>query len=220
MTRQYAIFNDRQDAGRRLGEFLQDWADDNPLIVGLLRGGLPVAAEVARYLDAPLDAVVARKMGAPGEPELAIGAVAAGGVRVVNDYAIRELGLSKEYIDEEAARQLREVDGREERLSQLRRREPMAGRSVIVVDDGLATGATVAAAARRVRNEGAAHTIIAAPVGSADACTELRAEADDVICLYTPQPFYAVGLHYADFEQVSDEEVDRLLAQYSHSRSP
>jgi putative phosphoribosyl transferase len=208
---QAAGFLDRQQAGMRLGQRLRRYAGAATLVLGIPRGGVPVAAEVARALDAELDVVVAHKVGAPFQPELAIGAVTANGGQYVNETMVAELGVSKGYLDGAFAREMAQARRREE---QFRRGRPpllVANRTVIVVDDGLATGATMRAALRSVRSRGPGRLVAAAPVGARETCLEMRAEADEVICLLSPEPFWAVGFFYQRFEPVEDSEVTRLL---------
>ncbi|MGH7714088.1 MAG: phosphoribosyltransferase [Gemmatimonadaceae bacterium] len=206
------VFRDRADAGIRLAEHLGDYADRDALILGLARGGVPVAAEVARALEGELDVVVARKLGAPTSRELAIGAVTADGGFYVNKQLIRELAIPTQYVERLTAMEMAEARRQEERF---RFGPPpnVNGRTVVLIDDGLATGATMIAAARSVRGRSPSQLVVGVPVGSAEACEELRAEADDVVCLVTPRPFWAVGLYYQDFGQIDDDEVVHLLQQ-------
>lgn len=206
-----ARFRDRLEAGRLLAERLDAHKRTNALILGIPRGGVPVAAEIARRLDAELDVVVARKLGAPGRPELAIGAVTAQGGCFLNVADIARLDVAPAYLDEVIATERAEARRREDRFRGDRPPASIADRTVFVVDDGLATGATMRAAVRAVRAERPARIIIAVPVGARSACEELRADADEVICLQQPEPFYAVGLHYERFEATPDDEVQRLL---------
>ena len=205
------MFQDRKDAGSRLAARLATYPLPRPLVLGLPRGGLPVALEVAQALDAELDVLVVRKVGAPGNPEYAIGAVGEDGVVVLDHTARRVLHLTSEYVDHLAAQQLKEVDRRVKAYRGGCLRLGIAGRNVIVVDDGLATGSTAAAAITVVRHFGAAHVTLAVPVGSVEAVERLSAMADQVVCLETPEPFYAVGQYYRDFSQVDDDEVIAIL---------
>ena len=207
-------FRNRTDAGRRLAEKLAAYADrPDVLVLALPRGGVPVGYEVARALGAPLDAFLVRKLGVPGYEELAMGAVATGGVRVLNDEIVRGLGISEHEIDAAVVRELQEL-GRRERLYRDSRPPPdVAGRTVILVDDGLATGATMRAAVAALRQQQPARTVVAVPTASPDTCEALKAEADDVICVMTPEPFFAVGHWYEDFTQTTDDEVRELLAR-------
>jgi len=207
-------FRNRTDAGRQLAEKLAAYANrPDVLVLALPRGGVPVGFEVARELGAPLDVFLVRKLGVPGYEELAMGAVATGGVRVLNDEIVRGLGISEHEIDAAAARELQEL-ARRERLYRGDRPLPdIAGRTVILVDDGLATGATMRAAIAAVRQQQPARIVIAVPTASPDTCEALKAEADDVVCAMTPEPFLAVGHWYEDFTQTTDDEVRELLAR-------
>lgn len=207
-------FLDRREAGRLLGEELMktNWRD--PVVLALPRGGVPVGFEVAKALRAPLDVLLVRKIGAPGHPEFAIGAVVDGAdpQLVVNDEAALILGPSSNYLEAEKERQLVEIERRRKRYLGGRAAVPTEGRTVIVVDDdGIATGSTVKVALKGLRRSGADRVVLAVPVAPGSAVEALRNEADDVICLSMPEPFHAVGLHYVDFEQTSDEEVIHLL---------
>ena len=183
------------------------------LVLALPRGGVPVGCEVARALGAPLDVFLVRKLGVPGHEELAMGAVATGGVRVLNDEIVRGLGISDHEIDAAVARELQEL-ARRERLYRGDRPPPdVAGRTVILVDDGLATGATMRAAVAALRRQQPARIVIAVPTASPDTSEALKAEADDVVCAMTPEPFFAVGYWYEDFTQTTDDEVRELLAR-------
>jgi predicted phosphoribosyltransferase len=205
-------FRNRTDAGRQLAEKLAAYADrPDVLVLALPRGGVPVGFEVARALGAPLDVFLVRKLGVPGYEELAMGAVATGGVRVLNDEIVRGLGILEHQIDAVVARELQEL-ARRERLYRGDRPPPdVAGRTVILVDDGLATGATMRAAVAALRRQQQARIVIAVPTASADTCEALKAEADDVVCAITPEPFFAVGHWYEDFTQTTDDEVRDLL---------
>ena len=205
-------FRDRRDAGRRLAQALEAYRERRPVVLGLPRGGVPVAAEVAGALGAPLDAVIVRKLGAPSNPELAFGAVAEGGVRIVNDDMCEALGISmrtREGIIDEQEQQVRR------RVQLLRNGRPLMdlrGRVVIIVDDGLATGSTATAAISVVRALGARTVVVAVPVGSPEAVRRLRRVADEVLCLEIPSDFQAVGEWYDDFTAVPDDTVQHLLA--------
>ena len=206
-------FANRVEAGRALAERLQAFAGrDDVVVLGLPRGGVPVAAEVARALVAPLDVLLVRKLGAPGQPELAIGAIAEGGVRLVNEDILLSLGMDLAEIDRVVADEQPEL---ERRLHAYRGDRPavaVAGRIVIVVDDGLATGASMDAACRAVAARGVARLIVAVPVAAREACERLRAVAHEVVAVATPSPFWAVGAWYADFQQTTDEQVVEALA--------
>ncbi len=207
-------FRNRTDAGRQLAEKLAAYANrPDVLVLALPRGGVPVGFDVARELGAPLDVFLVRKLGVPGHEELAMGAVATGDVRVLNDEIVRGLGISEHEIDAAAARELQEL-ARRERLYRGDRPPPdIAGRTVILVDDGLATGATMRAAIAAVRQQQPARIVVAVPTASPDTCEALKAETDDVVCAMTPEPFLAVGHWYEDFTQTTDDEVRELLAR-------
>lgn len=208
-------FLDRQQAGQILGEELRarDYAD--PVVLALPRGGVPIGLEVARALKAPLDLVMVRKIGVPFQPELAAAAVVNGDEPqlFVNDVIARETGLTREKIDELAAVQLDEIKRRRAIYLQGREQVPVAGRTAIVVDDGIATGATARAALKGVRRRAPARLVLAVPVAPEDTVEELRKEVDEVVCLKVPAFFYAIGLHYSDFAQVPDQEVVAILDQ-------
>jgi putative phosphoribosyl transferase len=205
-------FRDRVDAGKALAGHLRQYAGRPDVIVlALPRGGVPVGYEVAQALGAPLDVFIVRKLGVPGHEEYAMGAVASGGVRVLNDDAMRSLRLSDETVDRVTARELEELK-RRERLYRGDRPEPdLKGRTVILVDDGLATGLTMKAAVKALAQRGAARIVVAVPIAAAETCEALRREVDEVVCALTPEPFHAVGLWYDNFSQTSDEEVHDLL---------
>jgi predicted phosphoribosyltransferase len=205
-------FRDRTEAGRVLAEQLASYTGrDDVVVLALPRGGVPVAYEVAKALGAPLDVFVVRKLGVPGHPELAMGAVASGGELVLDDRLIQTLQIPTSEIERVARRELQELARREHAYRERREPPPLQGKTVILVDDGLATGATMRAAVRAVRRLGAAHIVVAVPTASATTCEELRGEADEVVCATTPEPFRAVGLWYEDFGQTSDDEVRTLL---------
>ena len=210
------LFRDRRDAGRLLAEKLAAYANrPDVLVLALPRGGVPVAYEVAHRLGAPLDVFVVRKLGVPGHEELAMGAVATGGVRVLNDQLVEQLGIPDQMIDAVAARERQEL-ARRERLYRGGRPPPdVRGRTVILVDDGLATGATMYAAIEALRKQNPGRIVVAVPTASPETCEEMKAKADHVICAITPDPFQAVGRWYQDFSQTSDEEVADLLARRS-----
>ena len=206
------LFHDRFDAGRKLAGLLADYADRQDVVVlGLPRGGVPVAFEVARTLHAPLDVFLVRKLGVPGYEELAMGAIASGGVRVLNQEVVQTLNISEEQLAAIAAAEQEELD-RRARLYRGDRPPPdVKGRTAILIDDGLATGATMRAAVTALRQLGPGRIVVAVPVAAPETCAELRAEVDDIVCLSTPEPFQAVGLWYDYFSQTSDEEVHDLL---------
>ncbi|HEV8712414.1 MAG TPA: phosphoribosyltransferase [Candidatus Binatia bacterium] len=207
-------FRNRYEAGRLLAAKLSAYANrPDVLVLALPRGGVPVAYEVARALGAPLDVFLVRKLGVPGYEELAMGAVATGGVRVLNDQVVDGLRIPDYMIDAVAAREQQEL-ARRERLYRGERPPPdVRGRTVILVDDGLATGATMHAAIQALRQQQPARIVVAVPTAAPETCDELRAEVDDVICAITPEPFYAVGLWYEDFSQTTDDEVRDLLTR-------
>lgn len=207
-------FADRVEAGRRLAEALRGYAGRPDVVVlALPRGGVPVAYRVARALGAPLDVFLVRKLGVPGHEELAMGAIASGGTRVLNPEVVAALGIPGGTIDAVAAREAEELERRERAYRGERPPPEVRGRTVILVDDGLATGSTMRAAVAALRRQEPARLVVAVPVGAAETCEALRAEADAVVCVLTPEPFYAVGLWYRDFAQTTDDEVRELLAR-------
>lgn len=206
-------FRDRADAGRALAKGLTGYGGrDDVVVLALPRGGVPVAFEVAHALEAPLDVLVVRKLGVPGHEEFAMGAIAAG-ESVLDEAIIAELGIPRAAIERVLERERSELERRERLYRDGRSPPRIAGRVAIVVDDGLATGSTMRAAARALRRLEPARIVVAVPVASVQACEALRAEADEVLCAITPEPFYAVGVWYEDFSQTSDGEVRRLLAR-------
>ena len=208
------LFRDRREAGRLLAAKLTAYANRPDVIVlALPRGGVPVADEVARALGAPLDVFVVRKLGVPGSEELAMGAVATGGVRVLNDQLVNRLGIPDHLIDGVAVREGQELARRERLYRGGRPLLDVRDRTVILVDDGLATGATMHAAIAALRQLHPARIVVAVPTASPETCEEMRAEVDDVICAITPEPFQAVGRWYQDFAQTTDEEVQDLLTR-------
>ncbi|WP_262297762.1 phosphoribosyltransferase [Microvirga sesbaniae] len=206
-------FRDRADAGRQLAQRLMGYAVQNPVVMALPRGGVPVAFEVANALRAPLDLIVVRKIGAPGQAEFGLGAVVDGAHPqvVLNEETLGHPKVPPGYIEEEAQRQLREIECRRMHCLTGRRPVDVKGRVAIVVDDGIATGGTVRAALKGVSQAHPARLILAVPVAPTDAIDRLRTEADEVICLMTPERFYAVGEYYDDLRQTSDREVTTLL---------
>ena len=207
-------FRDRHEAGRLLAEKVKAYAHrPEVLVLALPRGGVPVAYEVARALGAPLDVFLVRKLGVSGHEELAMGAVATGGVRVLNEQIVRALRIPDDVIDAVTMREQEEL-ARRERLYRGDRPLPdVRGRTVILVDDGLATGATMHAAIAALRQQQPARIVVAVPTAAPETCQALRAEVDDVVCAITPEPFYSVGLWYEDFSQTTDDEVRDLLAR-------
>lgn len=213
------LFRDRTEAGKKLAELVASRVHDadtlgsglSPLVLALPRGGVPVAFEVAKALHAELDIFLVRKLGLPGQEELAIGAIASGGVRVLNESLISELQLSPRLIDHIATREELELKGREELYREGRPACPIRDRTVLLVDDGLATGASMKAAARAVRLQHPKRLIAAVPVAAKETCHEFRGDVDEIVCAYTPQPFLSVGTWYEDFSQTDDQEVQRLL---------
>ncbi|AFM17902.1 putative phosphoribosyltransferase [Mycolicibacterium chubuense NBB4] len=213
MTLHERIFRDRQEAGRVLARDLTAYRDrGDVLVLGLARGGVPIGWEVASLLHAPLDVCLVRKLGVPQWPELAMGAVASGGGVVLNDELVRSLGIGEPQIRDAITRETAELRRREHAYRAGQGPLEVTGRTVILVDDGIATGASMIAAVRSVRQAGAAQVVVGVPVGPASVCRELREDADDVVCSTTPRDFHAVGQVYADFHQVSDDEVRELLA--------
>ena len=208
----YRVFEDRRSAGRALVPELQRLELEDPVILGLPRGGIPLAYEIATALRAPLDTIVVRKLGVPSQPELAFGAIASGGIRVINDDVIESLlSLDEETIERIAGRELQELRRREQAYRLDRPYPDLGGKDVVLVDDGLATGATMHAAAEAVKTRLPASVVVAVPVGSAAAVARVAAIVDRVICLESPASFYAVGQFYSVFRQTSDDEVRELL---------
>jgi predicted phosphoribosyltransferase len=207
-------FRNREEAGRVLAEHLRDYADrDDVVVLGLPRGGVPVAAEVARELDVPLDVFIVRKVGVPGHEELAMGAIASGGVLVLDEELVRALGINRDLLERVIARELEELERRENAYRGSREPPDLKGKTVILVDDGLATGSSMRAAALAVRKYDPAKIVVAVPVASEQTCNEFRDVVDDVICVITPDLFRAVGMWYDDFSQTSDDEVRELLSE-------
>jgi predicted phosphoribosyltransferase len=206
-------FRDRAEAGRLLAERLREYAGrDDVIVLALPRGGVPVAYEVAKALDAPLGVFVVRKVGVPGHEELAMGALASGGVLVLDHDLVRALGLEQADVERVVNAEARELARREAAYGALDPQE-LEGKTVILVDDGLATGATMRAAALAVRRLNPAWVVVAVPVAAEETCDQFRDVIDDIICDVTPKPFRAVGLWYEDFSQTSDDEVRELLAR-------
>jgi predicted phosphoribosyltransferase len=212
-----SVFRDRVDAGQQLGARLKEFAgrefaqDEAVLVLALPRGGVPVGFEVAAALGAPLDVFVVRKLGAPGHEELAMGAIASGGVRVTNDEVLRAMRVTPMQMEETAAKELQELERREQEYRGDRAPLAVKGRTIVLVDDGLATGYTMRAAVAALRQMSPKRIVIAVPVAARSTCEELESEADAVLCLYTPFEFVAVGQWYGNFAQTSDDEVRELL---------
>jgi putative phosphoribosyl transferase len=216
-------FEDRSDAGRRLAEALLHLRGRDPVVLALPRGGVPVGFEIARALGAPLDVVLVRKIGAPSQPELAAGAIVDGEEPelVVNEEIVAALGVPQEYLRREAARQLEEIERRRRVYLEGRAPVSVAAKTAIVVDDGIATGATMRAALRAVRRRGPRRLVLAAPVAAPEAIADLRPEVDEVVCLSMPAYLGGIGAAYEDFHQLDDEEVRELLARTSQiTREP
>lgn len=208
------LYSNRIEAGQELARRLERYANRPDVIVlGLPRGGVPVAFEVARALNAPLDVFLVRKLGMPGQEELAMGALASGGVRILNDDLIRRFHVPESTVEAVVAKEERELQRREREYRGTSAPLPVAGKTAILVDDGLATGASLRAAAAALKRLGPARIVAAVPVGSAETCAEFEDVVDEVVCAETPEPFWAIGNWYDDFSQTTDEEVRRLLAQ-------
>lgn len=207
-------FQDRVEAGQILAESLDAYKNRPDVVVlALPRGGVPVAFEVARALNAPLDIFLVRKLGVPGHEELAMGAIASGGVRTINEDVVQTLGIPDEVIDAVTAKEQQELERREHLYRDGRPPLDVRGRTVILIDDGLATGSTMRAAAAALRKQRPARIVVAVPVGAASTCDEFRREVDEAICAVTPEPFFAISLWYRDFTQTTDDEVRDLLAR-------
>jgi putative phosphoribosyl transferase len=213
------VFRNRSHAGHELARLLSHYGDrSDVLVLALPRGGVPVAYEVAEALNAPLDVFLVRKMGAPGHEELAIGAIASGGVRVLNQEAIDFLNVTDETIDQIARAEEQELRRREQLYRGNRPMPEIQDQIVILVDDGLATGSTMKAAAEALRRQSPARIVVAVPVAAAETCEVFEGYVDEIVCADTPSPFYAVGMWYEDFSQTTDNEVQRLLEEASQKR--
>ena len=208
-----AYFSDRIEAGKKLAMALKDFSSKNGVVLAIPRGGVVVAYEIAKALGLPLDVIIPRKLGAPGNPELAIGAVAEDGTAILDNELVNYLGVSQSYIQEEIENQKQEIQRRLSLYRQQSSYPDLKGLDVIVVDDGIATGSTMKAALASVRNRGASSITVAIPVGPPSTIKELEKLADRVVCLYTPEFFQAIGQFYSDFSQTEDEEVVALLQQ-------
>ena len=215
------IFKDRHEAGKRLAERLLDYADrDDVLVLALPRGGVPVAYEVAERLNAPLDVFLVRKLGVPRQEELAMGAIASNGVRVLNQSVIRQLRIPNAVIDRVAENEQRELERREREYRDALPPPDVEGKIVIIIDDGLATGATMRAAALALKMQKPQKVVVAAPVAALETCEEFAREVSEIVCAATPEPFYGVGMWYEDFSQTTDEEVRQLLQASQQRTAP
>ena len=213
-----AIFKDRRDAGRKLAQYLTQYANrPDVVILALPRGGVPVAFEVARALNAPLDIFLVRKLGLPGHEELAMGAIASGGLRVLNEDIVGALNIPDAVVEAVARRERAELERRERAYRGGRPPLDVRGKTVILVDDGLATGSSMRAAVAGLRARQPAQVVVAVPTAAPETCEAFENEVDDVVCAVTPQPFFSVGTWYEDFSQTSDEEVRRLLEEASQT---
>jgi putative phosphoribosyl transferase len=209
-------FPDRFEAGQALAEKLSHYRDEsNVLVLGLARGGVPVAYEVAKRLGATLDVFLVRKLGVPGHEELAMGAVASGGIQVLNEEVVPRLGISEGVIAQVADRELREIDRQQQYYRPGKPAPRIAGRTIILVDDGLATGSTMRAAIESIRQQQPERLVVGVPVGAAETCAELAAEVDEIVCAVSAERFMAVGMWYDDFSPTSDQQVQRLLEDAS-----
>jgi putative phosphoribosyl transferase len=211
-------FEDRRDAGRRLAEKLSRFKDEQPVVFALPRGGVPVGYEISRALQATLDVFVSRKLGAPGQPEFGIGAVAAGGVRVLNEDVVRRLGIPDDYVEQVTAQETAEVERRLRYFRGERLELNVGGRTAILVDDGLATGVTARAAVEALRQRRPRRLVLAAPVCAAQTANLFRTKVDELVCLESPTDLGAIGFWYRNFEQTSDEEVVDLLERARSER--
>jgi len=214
------MYQDRFEAGQRLATKLMAYAHrQDVLVLGLPRGGVPVAYEVAKALHAPLDVFIVRKLGVPGREELAMGAIATGGIRVINESVVRMLHIPEHIIDAVAAREQQELERREYLYRDDRPPPDVHAYTVILIDDGLATGSTMRAAIAALRLQHPARIVVAVPVAALPTCEELGTEVDEIVCVQTPEPFYGVGLWYENFSQTTDEEVHDLLAQAEQGKA-
>jgi putative phosphoribosyl transferase len=220
VSRDSRKFKDRTEAGRLLGKAIAEKDYPDPVVLALPRGGIPIAMEVARALAAPMDLILVRKIGVPSQPELAAGAIVDGGEpeTIYNDDVIAMTGLTRNHVDELGKRQLEEIERRRALYLKDRPAVPVAGRTAIVVDDGIATGATARAALHAMRRKQAQKVVLAVPVGPTDTLASFAGEADEVICLSEPSPFYAIGIHYLDFRQLDDDDVIDLMVKADRLR--
>src|SRR5207249_2628612 len=215
------LFRNRMHAGQVLGKMLQEYGNrEDVVVLALPRGGVPVAFEIASALHAPLDVFLVRKLGVPGQEELAMGAIATGGIRVLNNEVVRHLGIPDHVIDSATKAEQQELERRQQAYRGTRESPQVRGRIILFVDDGLATGSTMRAAVTALRQQKPARIVVAVPVAAASTCQEFQEEVDQIICAATPEPFYGVGQWYEDFSQTSDEEVRDLLdrAAQEHQR--
>ena len=218
------LFRNRMHAGQVLAKMLQEYGNrEDVIVLALPRGGVPVAFEIASALHVPLDVFLVRKLGVPGQEELAMGAIATGGIRVLNNEVVKHLGIPDHVIDSATQAEQRELDRREQVYRGNRQPPQVHGWTMIFVDDGLATGSTMRAAVTALRQQKPAHIVVAVPVAAASTCQEFQDEVDQIICATTPEPFYGVGQWYEDFSQTSDEEVrdllDRAAQEYQRYRA-
>lgn len=213
------IFRDRRDAGRRLAEALEKYRGEDVVVLALPRGGVPVGYEIAEALGAPLDVFLVRKLGVPGHEELAMGAIASGGVRIINRDVVEAIGIADWEIDAAAGREGQELERREKAYRGDRPAPDLTGKTAILVDDGLATGASMRAAVKALRNMKPARIVVAVPTAAPETCRAFEAEVDEVICAITPEPFWAVGAWYEDFTQTTDEEVRDLIDRAGKRRT-
>jgi putative phosphoribosyl transferase len=220
MSSETALFKDRREAGRTLAAQLEKYANrDDVLVLALPRGGVPVGFEVAQALHAPLDIFLVRKLGVPGQEELAMGAIASGGMRVINPDIVRSLGIPAEMVEVATHREEAELARREQAYRGNRSFPRIEGKTVILVDDGLATGASMYAAVLALRQKKPARIVVAVPVAAQETCHTFSQLVDEIICAYTPAPFYGVGAWYEDFSQISDDEVRELLELAANEQS-